>query len=203
MAGPRPAYCSALPSNTSQKKKRQTCSPCLSQSALYSSLGTASYTMPKYGVSYIPSRIFQAILAAGRPSFRSSRMRSCRVNRHSKGWAIIAPKALERFKRRVREITRRAKGVSTETTIEELAPYMRGLAQLLRLLRNTYGTALPHPLGPIATTSGLVAAVENTAPSPGGSFKARGLPATGPQHGKQRAWPLASRPNQGSHCGAF
>src|SRR4030095_11543558 len=38
----------------------------------------------------------------------------------------IAPKALDRFKERVREITRRAKGVSIETTIEELAPYMRG-----------------------------------------------------------------------------
>jgi RNA-directed DNA polymerase len=38
----------------------------------------------------------------------------------------IAPKSLVRFKRRVREITRRAKGVSIETTIEELAPYMRG-----------------------------------------------------------------------------
>src|SRR5438552_2295863 len=38
----------------------------------------------------------------------------------------IAPKALDRFKRRIREITRRAKGVSMETTMEELAPYMRG-----------------------------------------------------------------------------
>jgi len=38
----------------------------------------------------------------------------------------IAPKALDRFKRRVREITRRAKGVSMKTTMEELAPYMRG-----------------------------------------------------------------------------
>jgi predicted dinucleotide-binding enzyme len=56
---------------------------------------------------------------------------------------------------------------------------------------------------PIATTSGPVEAVENTALSPGGSFKARGFPASGPQHGKQRAWPLASRPNQGSQCGAF
>src|SRR6201987_5733738 len=34
---------------------------------------------------------------------------------------IIAPKALERFKRRAREITRRAKGVSVETTMKELA----------------------------------------------------------------------------------
>ena len=39
---------------------------------------------------------------------------------------IIAPKALERFKHRIRDITRRAKGVSMETTLEELAPYLRG-----------------------------------------------------------------------------
>jgi len=39
---------------------------------------------------------------------------------------VIAPKALDRFKQRVREITRRAKGVSIETTMEELALYLRG-----------------------------------------------------------------------------
>jgi RNA-directed DNA polymerase len=38
----------------------------------------------------------------------------------------IAPKSLERFKRRIRDITSRAKGVSIKTTMEELAPYMRG-----------------------------------------------------------------------------
>jgi RNA-directed DNA polymerase len=38
----------------------------------------------------------------------------------------IAPKALERFKGHVREITRRAKSVSIETTVAELAPYLRG-----------------------------------------------------------------------------
>jgi RNA-directed DNA polymerase len=38
----------------------------------------------------------------------------------------IAPKSLERFKRRIREITRRAKGVSIETTMDELASFMRG-----------------------------------------------------------------------------
>ena len=38
----------------------------------------------------------------------------------------IAPKAVRRFKTKVREITRRAKGISLETTIAELAPYMRG-----------------------------------------------------------------------------
>src|SRR5215472_1531586 len=39
---------------------------------------------------------------------------------------VIAPKALDRFKQRIREVTRRAKGVSIETTMEELASYMRG-----------------------------------------------------------------------------
>jgi RNA-directed DNA polymerase len=38
----------------------------------------------------------------------------------------IAPKAVRQFKTKVREITRRAKGVSLETTIATLAPYMRG-----------------------------------------------------------------------------
>jgi RNA-directed DNA polymerase len=39
---------------------------------------------------------------------------------------VIAPKALDRFEQRVREITQRAKGVSMETTMEDLAPYMPG-----------------------------------------------------------------------------
>lgn len=39
---------------------------------------------------------------------------------------VIAPKSLDRFKQRIREITRRAKSVSVETTMEELAPYRRG-----------------------------------------------------------------------------
>jgi RNA-directed DNA polymerase len=39
---------------------------------------------------------------------------------------VIAPKARDRFKQRIREITRRAKGVSMKTTMDELVPYMRG-----------------------------------------------------------------------------
>jgi RNA-directed DNA polymerase len=38
----------------------------------------------------------------------------------------IASKTVERFKRRIREITRRAKSVAIETTIAELASYLRG-----------------------------------------------------------------------------
>ncbi|HET6845061.1 MAG TPA: group II intron reverse transcriptase/maturase, partial [Candidatus Angelobacter sp.] len=39
---------------------------------------------------------------------------------------MIAPKSLERFKQRIRDITRRAKGVSIKTTMEELARGWRG-----------------------------------------------------------------------------
>jgi RNA-directed DNA polymerase len=39
---------------------------------------------------------------------------------------VIAPESKARFKRRIRKITRRAKSVSMESTIAELAPYMRG-----------------------------------------------------------------------------
>ena len=38
----------------------------------------------------------------------------------------VAPKAVERFKERIREITRQAKSVSLETTMKTLTPYMRG-----------------------------------------------------------------------------
>jgi RNA-directed DNA polymerase len=39
---------------------------------------------------------------------------------------LIAPKALNQFKQRIRDITRRAKSVSIKTTMAELVPFMRG-----------------------------------------------------------------------------
>src|SRR6202047_1445235 len=39
---------------------------------------------------------------------------------------VIAPRALNQFKQRIRDITRRAKSVSIATTMDELAPFMRG-----------------------------------------------------------------------------
>ena len=49
----------------------------------------------------------------------------------------IAPKALDKFKMRIREMTGRTRGRSLEQIIEELAPYLTRLASLLRLLPNT------------------------------------------------------------------
>jgi Group II intron, maturase-specific domain len=54
---------------------------------------------------------------------------------------VIAPKSLARFKRRVREITRRAKGVSIDATMEELAPYMRGWRSYFGFCENPRGLA--------------------------------------------------------------
>ena len=39
---------------------------------------------------------------------------------------VIAPKALNQFKQRIRDITRRAKSVNIDTTMDELVPLMRG-----------------------------------------------------------------------------
>ena len=47
---------------------------------------------------------------------------------------MIAPKAVERFRDRIREITGRARSASLEQTMSVLAPYMRGWKRLFRVL---------------------------------------------------------------------
>src|ERR1700686_3059436 len=69
-------------------------------------------------------KVNEAKSAVARPQERKFLGFSFTAGPEVKG--VIAPKALDRFKQRIREITVRAKGVSLETTIEELAPYMRG-----------------------------------------------------------------------------
>jgi len=94
----------------------------------------------------------------------------------------IASKALERFKQRIREITLRDKSVSMETTMEALAPYMRGWRSYFGFCETPRGADWLNPLGPVATQGGSVAAVENTAPPPGGSARAKGFSAARTQH---------------------
>src|SRR6516165_7108875 len=69
-------------------------------------------------------KVNEAKSAVARPQERKFLGFSFRVGPEVK--RVIAPKALDCFKHRIREITRRAKSVSLQTTIEELAPYMRG-----------------------------------------------------------------------------
>ena len=114
----------------------------------------------------------------------------------------IAPKSLERFKQRIREITRRAKGVSITTTMDELAAYMRGwrgyfgfcetpevLIALTRWVRLRLRAALWRQWKtPRRRRAALVA------------LRSLGGVA---QYGRQRPWPLASRSEQSPLTGAF
>jgi hypothetical protein len=100
----------------------------------------------------------------------------------------IAPKSLERFKQRIREITRSAKGVSIKTTMEELATYMRGW-------RGYFGFCqTPEVL--IALTR-WVRSMENTTASPRGSCRKWGFGMGCKEHGRERPRSLVSRPKPG------
>ena len=103
---------------------------------------------------------------------------------------------LERFKRRIRDITRRAKGVSITTTMDESSLVYAGLARLFRLLRNARGIDRSHTLGPAATAGCSLAPVENTTAPPGGTCRTRGLAMDCQEHGRQRPRSLVSRPKQ-------
>jgi RNA-directed DNA polymerase len=81
-------------------------------------------SMTRFITKKLKLKVNETKSALARPQERKFLGFSFRVGPELK--RIIASEALDRFKRRIREITRRAKGVSIKTTIEELAPYMRG-----------------------------------------------------------------------------
>jgi RNA-directed DNA polymerase len=62
--------------------------------------------------------------AVGRPWER--KFLGFRISADSPPLRGIAPKAVERFKHRVRELTRRARGVSLDRVVADLRPYLRG-----------------------------------------------------------------------------
>jgi hypothetical protein len=68
-------------------------------------------------------KVNEAKSAVARPQTQVSRVHLRGRSRHQR---TIAPKSLDRFKQRIRDITRGAKGVSIKTTMEELAPYVCG-----------------------------------------------------------------------------
>jgi hypothetical protein len=118
---------------------------------------------------------------------------------------VIAPKALDRFKRRIREIPRGDKGVSLETTMEELAPYMRGWRSYFGFCETPEvrgGADWLDPLGPVAAQGGHRAAVENSTSSPGGSAGTGGARVAGEQYCWQRSRPLVPRKGEGRVRGA-
>src|SRR5262249_32821860 len=130
----------------------------------------------------------------------------------------IAPKALDRFQQPIREITRRAKSVSLKTTMEELAPYMRGWRSYFGFCE-TPGVLVRIPgedeqdsgvnagvldqLGAAPPAMCPMAAMENRSPSPGGIAGVGGASTTGGQSGWQRPRTLASGAHQSPQRRAF
>ena len=116
---------------------------------------------------------------------------------------VIAPKALERFKQRIREITRRAKSVSIEATIAELAPYLRGwrsyfgFCQTPEVLRSLTGWVRRR----------LRCALWRQWKTPrrrrAALLELGGPSALGEQYGRQRSWSLVSGSDAHSPCVAF
>ena len=71
-------------------------------------------------------KVNEAKSAVGKPQERKFLGFSFVIKRGKEPKRKIAPTAMDRFKERVREITGKAKGMSMEQMIEELARYLRG-----------------------------------------------------------------------------
>ena len=83
-----------------------------------------------------------------------------------------------------------------------VGPVHARLARLIRVLRNARGADRSHSLGPVATAGRSMASVENTASPPRCADRTASLRGT-VEHGRQRPWPLASRPEQSPLHRAF
>ena len=92
---------------------------------------------------------------------------------------VIASKALERFKKRIREITCRAKSVSLEATMAELVPYLRGWRGYFGFCETPEVLIWFNPLGSSATPCCSLATMENSTSSQGGTIGTRGATANG------------------------
>jgi Reverse transcriptase (RNA-dependent DNA polymerase) len=94
----------------------------------------------------------------------------------------IAPKSLDRFKQRIRDITK-GQGRQHQGDNGGTGSVYAGLARLFRLLRNAQGADCSHSLGPLATAGCPLAPMENTKAPASGTYRARSLGAAA-QHGR-------------------
>jgi RNA-directed DNA polymerase len=111
---------------------------------------------------------------------------------------VIAPKALDRFKRRIREITRRAKGISLQKTIEELASYMRGWRSYLGFCETPEVLVYLTRWVWLRLRAALWRQWKTPRPSTGRSVSTGGSATSGQQHGRQRSRSVVLGPVQSS-----
>ena len=75
----------------------------------------------------------------------------------------IAPKALDKFKGRIRDMTRRTRGFGLQQLIKEAEAIHRGMARLLRLLPNSASPHEPRSVDPSKIARVSLAAMANQA----------------------------------------
>jgi hypothetical protein len=80
----------------------------------------------------------------------------------SRSWRRIAPKALDKFKGRIRDMTRRTRGFSLQQLVKELKPYIMGW-RLLRLLPDSASPHKPRSVDPSKIAFVSLAAMANQA----------------------------------------
>lgn len=81
-------------------------------------------SISKYITSKLKLRVNQLKSAVGKP--RERKFLGFRLTGNKEVKRAIAPKAIERFKEKVRELTRRTKGKSVKQVVEDLAQYLKG-----------------------------------------------------------------------------
>jgi RNA-directed DNA polymerase len=116
---------------------------------------------------------------------------------------VIAPKALHRFKQRIREITRRAKGVSIEMTIAELAPSLRGWRSYFGFCETPEVLVYLTRWVRLRLRAALWRQWKTPRRRRGGAVATGGASTAGEQHRRQRARPLVPCPGQGPFHGPF
>ncbi|HTF69746.1 MAG TPA: group II intron maturase-specific domain-containing protein [Edaphobacter sp.] len=91
---------------------------------------------------------------------------------------------MTRFKDKIREITRQAKGVSIETTVKRLATYMVGWRGYFGFCQNPRGADRPYSLGSAQAAMCALATVEDSASSQGRVAGTGSTSATGRQYSR-------------------
>ena len=117
----------------------------------------------------------------------------------------IAPESIQRFRSRVRRLTRRNRGVSLEQRVDELSRYLRGWIGLLWVRRKPLGPAESGQLDSSSPAQRPMETVEGLPAPPGGVDPSGCEPGDGPADRVERQGPLgpqssARGPDSASEC---
>ena len=110
----------------------------------------------------------------------------------------IAPKAIDRFKERVREITGRIRGISMDERIKELAQYMRGWLGYFGFCKPPSVFDQIELVGPEAYSMRLLAAVEDRPQPLSGAGQPGRTSGLSGGYGRSTTWVLESESEPGS-----